>query len=58
MKENNVRNYHANNYMAVKEAEEQWNIGSRMFALYCVAGRIKGAEITGNMWRVLKDAKV
>lgn len=28
-----------------------------MVILYCVAGRIKGAEIIGNMWLIPKDAE-
>ena len=45
------------NYIAVKEAGEKWGIGSRMVTLYCVAGRIKGAEKIGNIWLIPKDAE-
>lgn len=45
------------NYMTVKEAGEKWGIGSRMVTLYCVAGRVKGAEKIGNMWLLPKDAE-
>ena len=48
------------NYIAVKEAGEKWGIGSRMvtlYCVYCVAGRIKGAEKIGNMWLIPKDAE-
>ena len=45
------------NYMTVKEAGEKWGIGSRMVTLYCVAGRIKGAEKIGNMWLLPKCAE-
>ena len=45
------------NYIAVKESGKKWGIGSRMVTLYCVAGRIKGAEKIGNMWLIPKDAK-
>lgn len=44
------------NYMTVKEAGEKWNIGPRMVTLYCVAGRIKGAQKIGNLWLIPSDA--
>jgi len=43
-------------YLTVKEAGEKWGIGSRMVTLYCVAGRIEGAQKIGNLWLVPKDA--
>lgn len=43
------------NYMTVKEAAEKWGVGSRAVTLYCVAGRIKGAEKKGNLWLIPCD---
>lgn len=44
-------------YMTVKEAGGKWGIGSRMVTLYCVAGRIEGAEKVGNLWLLPKCAQ-
>ncbi len=43
-------------YLTVKEAGQKWGVGSRMVTLYCVAGRIEGAQKKGNLWLIPKDA--
>lgn len=43
-------------YLTVKELGKKWGISSRMATLYCVEGRIQGAQKKGNLWLVPKDA--
>jgi predicted site-specific integrase-resolvase len=43
-------------YLTVKELGKKWGISSRMVTLYCVEGRIQGAQKKGNLWLVPKDA--
>ena len=44
-------------YISVREVAEKWRISPRMVNYYCVTGWIVGAQRTGNMWVVPKDAK-
>jgi|LSQX01.2.fsa_nt_gb hypothetical protein len=43
-------------YLTVKEVGKKWGISSRMVTLYCVEGRIQGAQKKGSLWLVPKDA--
>jgi len=44
-------------YLTVKEAGEKWGISGRRVTMYCVAGRIDGAQKKGNLWLVPKTAE-
>ena len=44
-------------YMTLKQAGKKWGISPRMINYYCSAGRIAGAEKTGTVWLIPKDAE-
>lgn len=44
-------------YIALKEASEQWGISARMINYYCTKGRIPGAVKMASVWLIPKDAQ-
>lgn len=44
-------------YMTLREAGKKWSISPRQINYYCSAGRIPGAEKTGRVWLIPKDAE-
>ena len=45
------------NCLTVKEAAEEWGLGTRIVTLYCVESRISGAIKRGNLWLIPADAQ-
>ena len=44
-------------YITIKEASENWGIGTRIITVYCVRRRIEGAIKRGNLWLIPKNAE-
>lgn len=44
-------------YTTIKEASENWGIGTRIITVYCARGRIEGAVKKGNLWLIPKNAE-
>lgn len=44
-------------YITIKEASENWGIGTRIITEYCTFGRIKGAIKRGNLWLIPKNTE-
>jgi len=44
-------------YLTVKEAGENWGLGTRIVTLYCAEGRIAGAIKRGNLWLIPEHAE-
>lgn len=43
-------------YITIKEASENWGVGTRIITVYCVEGRIEGAVKKGHLWLIPKSA--
>lgn len=43
-------------YITIKEASENWGVGTRIITVYCVEGRIEGAVKKGHIWLIPKSA--
>lgn len=43
-------------YMTSSEKALEWSISRRRVNIYCKEGRIKGAELKGNMWLIPEKA--
>jgi AraC-like DNA-binding protein len=43
-------------YITIKEASENWGVGTRIITVYCVEGRIEGAVKKGHLWLIPKNA--
>ena len=39
-------------FMSAREAADKWKISQRRVAVLCSEGRIKNAEMLGNMWLI------
>ena len=39
-------------FMSAREAADKWGISQRRVAVLCSEGRIKNAEMLGNMWLI------
>ena len=44
-------------YISVKEAAEKWNLSDRSVRNYCANGKIPGAILHGNAWKIPEAAK-
>ena len=44
-------------YMTSSEKAEEWGVSRRRVAIYCKEGRIKGAELKGNVWLIPEKAE-
>lgn len=44
-------------YITIKEASENWGIGTRIITVYCARGRIEGAIKRGNLWLLPKNTE-
>lgn len=44
-------------YISVKEAAKKWNLSDRSVRNYCVNGKIPGAILHGNAWKIPEAAK-
>lgn len=44
-------------YITIKEASENWGIGTRIITVYCAEGRIEGATKRGNLWLIPKNTE-
>lgn len=45
------------NYMTSSEKAKEWGISRRRVAIYCKEGRIKDAELKGNLWLIPEAAE-
>ena len=44
-------------YWTIKEASQEWGIGSRRINSLCLDGRIVGAIKVGNLWLIPQNTK-
>ena len=44
-------------YISVKEAAKKWNLSDRSVRNYCANGKIPGAILHGNAWKIPEAAK-
>jgi len=48
---------HFTDYITIKEAAEQWGVGTRAVTYHIVSGRIEGAIKKGTIWLIPASAQ-